>query len=79
MLHTRSALTTLGVVDMVRETSCIFSFNVVETCRHIFFECSFSYSIWHGVAAWLGIQGAFPLYSIHHFLKHGSYVRGKKF
>lgn len=70
-LATREALSSRGLIDVERESSCSFCFRGVESCKHMFFDCNFSSNIWRGIWTWIGIQGPLETDSFINLLKFG--------
>lgn len=77
-LATREPLSSRGLIDVERESSCSFCFRGVESCKHMFFDCNFSSNIWRGIWTWIGIQGPLETDSFISFLKFGELNRRKK-
>jgi len=65
--YPRFALASHGILDPMRESCCINFFKINdENFHHLFFDCTFSQSIWEGVVSWLGIHGPFSQVPVDH-------------
>ncbi|KAF1866422.1 hypothetical protein Lal_00017805 [Lupinus albus] len=57
---------------------CSLCNDQLESFHHLFFSCSFSYSVWQLIYKWLDIYVALPLGPIKHFLHHLGMIKDRK-
>jgi hypothetical protein len=53
-LPTRAALNRRCILLNPHDLYCVFCFQYVEDCAHLFFHCLFSNGVWFSVFKWLG-------------------------
>jgi hypothetical protein len=73
-LASRSILTNLHLHDL----PCVFCFNEVEDCPHLFFKCQFMKQVWSRIFRWMG--SAFNHFDEgwKHFNFFGDIVKSKR-
>ncbi|CAJ2672826.1 unnamed protein product [Trifolium pratense] len=77
-LPTRAALASKGILTNSHDLSCVFCFQVVEDCNHVFLSCHKIYEVWRQIFLWLGFDYNHQEGGWIHFLRFGSLVKVKK-
>ncbi|KAK2384525.1 hypothetical protein QL285_071861 [Trifolium repens] len=76
-LPTRTALNRRGILLNLHDLYCVFCFQHVEDCAHLFFHCLFSNRVWFAVFKWLGKSLPTSIDGSNHFLLFGDMCKSK--
>ncbi|PNX66256.1 ribonuclease H [Trifolium pratense] len=77
-LPTRAALASKGILVNSHDLSCVFCFQAVENCHHLFFSCDKVIELWKQVFLWMGVEASLQVGGRQHFMLFGSLVKSKK-
>ena len=77
-VQTRGNLRKRRIIQNMEDAFCPFCGSVEETADHLFYTCSFSYSVWMSCFKWMGIYTVFPKSGLEHFSQHFSHLLSKE-
>ncbi|CAJ2668249.1 unnamed protein product [Trifolium pratense] len=77
-LPTRAALAARGILTNSHDLSCVFCFNEVEDCPHLFFKCLFMQQVWRKIFSWMGCVSYHYVEGWHHFNFFGDIMKSKR-